>query len=213
MLKLRLAAIIATALVSIGLTYAARAEFDPHKAFCERQTFELATKDELQPWLRYLAGLRSGETRAPDPNACTSSTVRFVLSAVTDAERAASARSALVSFYASRAITGDSAWRRTRTDEDARWLNDVTAASLLWLVCPGRGSKREQCFEETITNMPVEYRNTSPVFCIFSNDQTSADVEIGKTGSNLLFSHDCSDLKDRRKEEFFDNLRAFGFGG
>lgn len=145
-------------------------EFNPQGEFCNRQTFRLIEIDEIKPWLDYLGGLRTGRTTPPDPESCQSATVRQVFTAVTSPTLAEETRRQIVSFYVSTGMEPLNADRARDTSGQFRYLNDITAASLLWVICPNIDGSKAACFDPIISSMPEEFLRTSPVFCDYADD-------------------------------------------
>lgn len=154
--------------------------FVPINAFCDRQNMALESIEEIYPWLDYLGGLRTGRTVPPDPETCASNTLRTILSALTapDMETAIAQRNALIASYAIKAMTEGSAARARDAAGNFRYLNDLTAASLLWLTCPKIDGSRSQCFNETTSVLSDDFLQTSPVFCDYAKDPKSSSPEM-----------------------------------
>lgn len=144
--------------------------FMPQAAFCERQTFRLENITEIPKWLDYLGGLRSGRTGAPSAD-CPSSTLRAIIGILSsqDAAAARDARIAFAASYVSSAMEPDSVGRTLDHSGNFRYLNDLTLASFLWLLCPGTGDARGDCIDGLLRQLPAHYLRTSPVFCDFTD--------------------------------------------
>ena len=152
-------------------------DFDPQDAFCSRQTMHLVSREEVRPWLDYVAGLRTGRSTPPDPETCASNTVRQVFAAVMNPHTAAAERVAMVRYFASAAMDGDNVARMTDETGDFRYLNDVMAASLLWLVCPAVDGSNASCMSESLAVLPSDFLSSSPVFCDFSDSPSLELIE------------------------------------
>ncbi|GGF86417.1 hypothetical protein GCM10007301_52840 [Azorhizobium oxalatiphilum] len=146
--------------------------FDAARAFCERQTFALETMAEVDPWLAYFSGLRTGRTPAPDDD-CPSRTVHTIISIVGSGsvEAAEASRAAFHGFYVTRAMEPQSAERRLDTDTSFRYRNDLVLAGFVWMLCPGRGPQQVACVKRVIEGFPARFLQTSPVFCDFAPGQ------------------------------------------
>lgn len=191
--------------------------FTPIGAFCDRQNMVLESIEEIDPWLDYLGGLRTGRTAPPDPETCASNTLRTIFSALTapDLETAVALRNALIISYANKALSKDSAARARDTEGNFRYLNDLTAASLLWLTCPKIDGSRAQCFEETSQELNEEFLRTSPVFCDYTRTSGPSEPEVAPAFST--FDHLpglCSGVTGK-KASTTEWLKAFSsrFGG
>lgn len=160
---------------ALGTSTAAHAQegvatpFDPAKSFCERQTFELETIGEVDPWLDYFSGLRSGRSATP-AESCPSSTIRAILNIFGSGsvELAEDSRTAFFSMYVSRAMEPELTGRRLDTDGSFRYRNDIVLAGFVWLLCPGHGDERASCVKRNIEAFPAQFIQTSPVFCDFA---------------------------------------------
>lgn len=194
------------ALVLLGSVEAKADEFDPRAAFCDRQTMVLLGVGEAEAWLDYLGGLRTGRSQPPDPDTCASSTLRSVFAAVTQPEMAADLRLGLVRFYAQRAMEPDSAARAGDMTGAFRYLNDLTAASLLWLTCPSVEGSRVSCFGDVLAKLPSEYLETSPVFCDFAVDGRVQDVELPDHALEALPGLCTPDITNTIQNDWLDRL-------
>lgn len=143
--------------------------FDAARSFCERLTFVLQDVHEVEPWLDYFSGLRDGRSPPPAMN-CPSSTVRAIVNIVGSGsvEFAEASRSGLFSFYVARAMETELTDRRLDFDGSFRYRNDIVLAGFVWLLCPGHGEQRTLCVKSNVGDFPIQFLQTSPVFCDFA---------------------------------------------
>lgn len=151
--------------------------FDAARAFCDRQTFELESLNEVKPWLDYVSGLRTGRSTPPGDD-CASTTARAIVGVVASQtlEEAEAKREAFHGFYTAKALLPDSSERAEDTDGSFRYRNDVTLAGFVWFLCPGTGEDRRACVRETVSRFPDAFTRTRPVFCDFASSD-AANVE------------------------------------
>ena len=187
--------------------------FDARQALCDRQTFRLQDLSEVNPWLDYLSGLRTGQTTPPDPNKCGSSTLRQIFAALTDTEMAPAHRHALVMFYASSAMDPDSFERHTDQSGHFRYLNDLTAASLLWLVCPSEQGRKSACFEPVISGLADTFLMSSPVFCDFSETPTPELTFDGSSYADLPGLCSAAATRTKLHEDWLNSFSQHMEGG
>jgi len=180
--------------------------FDPRAALCDRQTFRLGSVWEVHDWLDYLRGLRTGRTLPPDAETCPGGTLASVYDILSspDRETAKTRLAALLTLHVSAALDPVSSSDAPDQANDFRYLNDLTAASFLWLLCPERGETKAGCVTEMALQLPEAFRRSSPVFCDFADPPLApeeyAELEIpladGPAPPVCIASENCWRLED-----------------
>lgn len=171
-------------------------------AFCERETFRLADPSEVVPWLEHMMLLRTGAVAAPSLD-CPSTTIGALFEVLSSSgpEEGIPKRDAFIARYAERAATSDGA--------EARYLNDVEAASFVWLFCSG--AEQAACMEEIIAAQPAEFLATSPVFCDFAPEDAAGTVEWpSRADLPLLCSREAGG--EEARERWHEDVARWIFG-